>query len=150
MTISDPPYGDGWRVAVAPDGTMTTRGAGTTNDAGVASHSSAGSGAGGSRHGFLFYEADAPAAGPARVGWLVSGATLHVDLAHILTDLGLQGAEVEALVTLDITPPPDAVRRVLFVVRPLVDPVALVPPSFAPFERTGFSVIEWGVLRDLE
>ena len=52
--------------------------------------------------------------------------------------------------TLDIQPQPDSVRRVFFVVRGLDKPMSLVTPSIEAFERTGFSVLERGVLRELQ
>ena len=159
VTVSDPPYGeDGWKVRAAPDGRID---------------------AGGAPHGFLFYEARQPVPPcprSAREGWLVSGQDFDVRMAEILVEIGLQGreigdfvdwwrpqfataellavsplvdAEVDALVTLDITPPPDRVRRVLLRVRPVDAPVALSVPDVPPFDRAGFTVVEWGVLREL-
>ncbi len=159
VTTSDPAYGTGWHVRVAPDGRITT--------------------ADGSQHTFLFYESEQPTAVDTATGWLVDGAALDQNLAGILGELGFQGQEIvdftdwwtpriladdapvyavypvvddalDALIGLDIQPRPDHVRRVLLVVRPLQDPVMLVPPSFAPIARDGFSVFEWGVVQDMK
>ena len=45
---------------------------------------------------------------------------------------------------LDITPKPDSMLRVFMVFRGIDAPVAVEPQVFERFERTGFSVVEWG------
>lgn len=159
VTTSDPGYGDGWHVQVAPDGRITAPD--------------------GSQHTFLFYESEQPTEVDTSTGWLVDGAALDQNLAGIMGELGFQGQEIVdftdwwtpriladdapvyavypvvddalgAMIGLDIQPRPDHVRRVLLVVRPLQAPVMLAPPSFAPVSRDGFSVFEWGVVQDMK
>lgn len=53
----------------------------------------------------------------------------------------------EEIARLDISPRPDAMRRVFMLYSPLVtDQIALtvVPQQFNSFERFGFTVVEWG------
>ena len=45
---------------------------------------------------------------------------------------------------LDIDPAPDSLLRVFMVYQPLETPVEVEAPEFAPFEREGFTVVEWG------
>lgn len=45
---------------------------------------------------------------------------------------------------LEITPTPDSVLRVFMAAKPLDAPVDIEPQEFAPFERVGFTVVEWG------
>ena len=45
---------------------------------------------------------------------------------------------------LEITPTPDSLLRVYMVYQPLDAPVEIEPQTFEPFERKGFTVVEWG------
>ena len=54
------------------------------------------------------------------------------------------GEPYERLAPLTVTPSPDAILRVHMVYRPLASPVELPPQTFEPFERNGFTVVEWG------
>ncbi|MBP3701766.1 MAG: hypothetical protein J6I64_07740 [Lachnospiraceae bacterium] len=45
---------------------------------------------------------------------------------------------------LKITPQPDSVLRVFMAVKPSPVYVEMEPQSFAPFDRRGFTVVEWG------
>lgn len=147
VTVSDPPYDGGWSVTVDPDGLIDDQ------------------------HGYLFYETTVPQQASTDAGWLLDGADLEGELRVLLTRLGFEGREIEdfidfwlprlagsawyavypqdaaALVTLDISPPPTRLRRVLLLIRPLDAPLSLpTPPDPAPFPRDGFVALEWGVL----
>jgi hypothetical protein len=39
---------------------------------------------------------------------------------------------------------PDSVLRVFMAFKPLSHPIEIPPKEFAPFDRKGFTVIEWG------
>jgi hypothetical protein len=45
---------------------------------------------------------------------------------------------------LEITPAPDSLLRVFMAAKPLDAPVEIAPQEFAGFERSGFTVVEWG------
>ena len=147
VTESEPPYGDGWHVRVDPAGWIN------------------------GEHGYLFYETSVPQQADTDAGWLLDGADFEGELRSLLTRYGFLGREIddfvafwgprlggspwyavypqvaESLVTLDITPAPDRIRRVLFLIRPLDFALSLpAPPAPAPFPRDGFVALEWGVL----
>jgi hypothetical protein len=147
VTVSTPEYGDGWDVRVTPDGTID----GT--------------------HGYLFYEASVIPALTLDEGWVVDGADLEGGLRGLLSSYGFAGREIDDFVdfwvpeleghphyvlypqdpelvsTLTIDPAPDSILRMILVIRPLAAPVSLPEPLVEPFDRTGFTVVEWGVLR---
>ena len=45
---------------------------------------------------------------------------------------------------LEITPTPDSMLRVFMAYYATDDLIEIVPQEFAPFERAGFTVVEWG------
>ncbi len=45
---------------------------------------------------------------------------------------------------LEITPAPDSILRVFMAAKPLDAPVEIEPQEFEAFERSGFTVVEWG------
>lgn len=45
---------------------------------------------------------------------------------------------------LEITPEPDSLLRIFMVYKPLAEPVQVKEPVIVPFERVGFTVVEWG------
>ncbi len=147
VTESEPPYNDGWSVEVDPDGLIDHQ------------------------HGYLFYETTVPQQASTDAGWLLEGADLDAELRSLLSRLGFAGLEIddfidfwlprlhgsawyavypqdaEALVTLDISPAPIRLRRVLLLIRPLDAPISMTaPPEPAPFPRDGYVALEWGVL----
>jgi hypothetical protein len=147
VTESDPPYNDGWSVEVDPDGLIDHQ------------------------HGYLFYETTVPQQASTDTGWLLDGANLETELRSLLSRLGFAGPEIDdfidfwlprlrgsawyavypqdpaALVTLDISPAPTRLRRVLLLIRPLEAPLSMTaPPEPAPFPRDGYVALEWGVL----
>jgi hypothetical protein len=171
LTYSDPPYGDGWRVTVSPDGWMDNGigyvvgevdGEEVIFDA--------------PRYGCLFYEADAPDVWQTERGWLVDdGEDLGDFFSENLAAYGFEGreikdfldywvprltagyyavfpqlaADIEPLVGLNVYPEPDSVLRLFYYL--VADPLMggeLAPPVIEPFERTGFTVVEWGVCLD--
>lgn len=144
---SEPLYGDGWQVQVAPDGTID------------------------GQWGYLFYEARLPRRVQTERGWVLDGSDLEAELRRLLTRQGFQGREIDdfveywvpelagsswwaaypmepaELVTLHIDPAPAQVRRVWLYLEPLAGPVSLPePPLPAPLDREGFVAMEWGVV----
>ena len=45
---------------------------------------------------------------------------------------------------LDVTPKPDSVLRVFMAYQGLEKPISVEEPEITAFERTGFTVVEWG------
>lgn len=45
---------------------------------------------------------------------------------------------------LTITPKPDSILRVFMIFKPLHEKIEIEPQVFQPFERKGFTVVEWG------
>lgn len=144
---SEPPYGDGWQVSVDPSGIID------------------------GRWGYLFYEARLPRRVQRERGWVVGGDDVEGELRGLLSGLGFRGRESddfvdtwvpelagtdwwaaypmepEALVTLEIEPPPRRVHRVWLYLEPLAGPVSLPEPTLdVPTDRAGFFAAEWGVV----
>ncbi|MFH1467072.1 MAG: hypothetical protein ABIO70_22000 [Pseudomonadota bacterium] len=146
---SIPAYGSGWHVEVDPDGTIDDT------------------------YGYLYYEASVPPVLDTSAGWLLDGADLDGEFRALLAELGFEGAEIddfveywvpelegapfyavypqdpEPMVGLDIVPAPDSVLRFLALVRPVPYPITITEPLIEPFERDGFTAVEWGVLRGI-
>lgn len=156
VTVSDPPYGDGWSVKATPEGVLQT-GDGRT-------------------HPYLFWESglhERPL--PLKEGAVVARAQVRAFLDEALRTLGLSRGEADdftaywlPLMTrsafvavrfatpdeiheaapLVVTPAPDTVIRVLMDFRPLDAPVKLPTQRLVPAPaRKGFVVVEWGGLR---
>jgi hypothetical protein len=58
--------------------------------------------------------------------------------------VSFQGASYTDNAELHITPPPDSLLRVFMVFKPLTYPIEIPPQKLVPFERKGFTVVEWG------
>jgi hypothetical protein len=54
------------------------------------------------------------------------------------------GSEYTDTASLTITPQPDSLLRVFMVYKSLEEPTSIEPQEIAPFERNGFTVVEWG------
>jgi len=147
-----PAYGDGWSVTAHPDGTLVNH-------------------ADGEEYSYLFWEGKTRAIKcDFSKGFVVRGADTGVFLRKTLAQIGLtpreynefivywmplmqnnvwnlisfQGTTYTDNAVLTIEPKPDSVLRVYMVFKPLVYPINVPPQEFAPFERRGFTVVEWG------
>ena len=58
--------------------------------------------------------------------------------------ISFQTENYEEMAPLHINPAPDSMLRVYMAYKPLTAPVAVPEQTFAPFERKGFTVVEWG------
>ncbi len=58
--------------------------------------------------------------------------------------ISFQGENYDAAAELEITPTPDSILRIYMTAKPLTSPVEVEPQTFDPFERVGFTVVEWG------
>ncbi len=151
-----PPYDEalhGWRVTAEPDGTLTNH-------------------ADGKEYSYLFWEGmpETSIDWNLTTGFVVAGSDTRAFLQEKLAEIGLTPKEYNEFIVywypkmkdnpynlihfadtqytdtapLTITPAPDSMLRVFMVYKPLARPIDLVPQTFTPFTRTGFTVVEWG------
>lgn len=145
-----PSYQDGWTVTAAPDGTLTDEK--------------------GNEYSYLFWDAYSSVEWDFSEGFCVAGADTGEFLRQILSDMGLtakeynefivywlplmeknpynlisfQGELYEESAGLTVSPRPDSMLRVFMAWKPVEEPVTIAAQSFEPFERRGFTVVEWG------
>ena len=150
IVCSYPEYGESWTVDAAPDGTLTDEG--------------------GNEYSYLFWEAELDVEYPMDEGFVVKGKDTAEFLRDILSKMGLLPAEANDFITywlprmqgnaynlitfqqeaytevagLEISPQPDSMLRVFMVYKALEDPVEISEPEITAFERSGFTVVEWG------
>ena len=139
-----------WSVTASPDGTLTD--------------------ASGQTYNYLYWEGVSATAYDFSQGFCVPGADTAAFLEDALSQLGLNRREANEFIVywlprmeanpynliafqfdaytdhaqLTITPEPDATLRVFMAWRPLSTPVELPAQELPAFERTGFTVVEWG------
>lgn len=152
LTETIPAYPqDGWTVIAAPDGTLTD--------------------ANGQSYPYLFWEgvADGYLAGFTE-GFCIKGSETEGFLTEILTGMGLNqqetadflaywlprmeknpynlirfcGEDYTDMAELTVTPAPDSVLRVFMMFEASDEYRELPAQVFEPFERKGFTVVEWG------
>ncbi len=150
LTVTIPPYQNGWTVIAAPDGTLTDK------DGWI--------------YPYLFWEGTTKVLLPMDEGFCIKGEDTKDFLLDALPRLGLIESEYtefidfwlprmegnpyniitfqtdayEALAPLAISPTPDAILRVFMTFRASETPVALPEQEIKSFTRHGFTVIEWG------
>ncbi|MCL2020136.1 MAG: hypothetical protein FWG70_10335 [Oscillospiraceae bacterium] len=151
FTCTYPDYGDGWSVTAYPDGTLINK-------------------ADEREYSYLYWEGEGPANWDFSSGFVVKGSDTAAFLQEKLEYLGLrpreynefivywlpimqnnpynlitfQTDEYEKNAPLFVSPKPDSVLRVFMVYQPLQNPINIPEQKLESFERTGFSVIEWG------
>ncbi|MBQ8510453.1 MAG: hypothetical protein IJ493_11165 [Clostridia bacterium] len=145
-----PAYDDGWQMRANPDGTLTD--------------------AEGNVYSYLFWEGTDGAEYDWSSGWCVAGEDTAEFLRETLDALGLNARESNEFIVywlprmqnnaynlitfqtdaytdravLTIDPAPDSMLRVFMAWKPLTQPTAIEAPEIVPFERVGFTVVEWG------
>ena len=150
MLCTYPAYADGWHVTAHPDGTLTDWG--------------------GKTYTCLFWEAESTADFDMTRGFCIKGSDTAAFLEESLTALGLNARERNEFiiywlpqmennpynlisfqqkiytdqVELTITPTPDSLLRVFMAWQPLKQAVDIEPQELVPFDREGFTVVEWG------
>ncbi|GHU48619.1 hypothetical protein FACS1894120_7030 [Clostridia bacterium] len=72
------------------------------------------------------------------VYWLPRLAENKYNLIHFQTE------EYDKNVKIKVTPSPDSIQRIFMVYQPLPESKEVKPQTLVPFERHGFTVIEWG------
>ncbi len=145
-----PVYQNSWKVTAEPDGTLTD--------------------ADGKEYSYLFWEGISDVEYDFSKGYVVKGTDTAEFLETKLAELGLNAKEANEFIVywlpsmqnnpynlitfqtdaytdsvkLHITPEPDSVLRVFMAYKVLEQPIKIEEPTITPFERTGFTVIEWG------
>ena len=150
LTCTYPAYEDGWTVTAAPDGALTDEAGQTYN--------------------YLYWEGAAQTEYDFSQGFCVPGADTAAFLEDALSRLGLTRREANEFIVywlprmepnpynlisfqsaaytdhacLTVTPEPDSLLRVFMAWKPLEAPADLPAQELPAFERTGFTVVEWG------
>lgn len=145
-----PAYEDGWQVTAYPDGTLLD--------------------GQGQEYSYLFWEGADDLEYPMEEGFVVRGTETAAFLREKLALLGLTPREYNEFIVywlpkmqenpynriafqrerytdsaqLTITPAPDSLLRVFMAWSPIEEPVEMVPQTFQPLQREGFTVVEWG------
>ena len=150
LTCTYPAYDCAWRVAAAPDGTLTDES--------------------GQTYRYLYWEGVDNIQYDFSEGFCVPGEETAAFLEDALAQLGLTRAEANEFIIywlpqmeqnaynlisfqqetytdaakLTITPQPDTLLRVFMAWKPLTKAVEIAPQTLAAPERTGFTAVEWG------
>ena len=150
LTCTYPAYDGTWRVAAAPDGTLTDER--------------------GQTYRYLYWEGTDSVQYDFSEGFCVPGEETAAFLEDALAQLGLTRAEANEFIIywlpqmeqnaynlisfqqetytdaakLTITPQPDTLLRVFMAWKPLTSAVEISPQTLNAPERTGFTAVEWG------
>lgn len=150
LTCAYPAYDGAWTVTAAPDGTLTDEAGQTYN--------------------YLYWEGAAQTEYDFSQGFCVPGGETAAFLEDALSRLGLTRREANEFIVywlprmepnpynliafqadaytdharLTVTPEPDSLLRVFMAWKPLEAPMDLPAQELPAFERTGFTVVEWG------
>lgn len=153
ITVSEPPYADGWTVTASPNGTLTDAVGNTWKS--------------------LFWEGVTYFDPQTDSGYCVAGEAAAAFLAEQLPLWGLQGSEIDEFVeywlpvleanpwqivtfndpgyleaaTYTISPAPDKLIRVYMTITPVeafVEIAPQTPPTAEEIARDGYVAVEWG------
>lgn len=150
LVCTYPEYDDGWKVIAQPDGILRDES--------------------GKTYSYLFWEGTADRTYDFSKGFVVKGSETAEFLEDKLAELGLNEKEANEFIVywlprmqenkynlitfqtkaytdvakLHITPEPDSILRVFMAYKELEAPIKIEEPAIAPFERKGFTVVEWG------
>ena len=145
------PEGNGaWNVTAHPDGRLSDKATGESYD-------------------YIFWESTDNTEYDWSQGYVVKGCESEAFLLKILPEIGLNTKEYTEFidywlprleknkynlitstncytdsVKMDISPEPDSVLRVFMAFKKVDGPVSVESPKIEPFERKGFTVVEWG------
>ena len=151
LTCTYPAYNDSWNVTANPDGEIINK-------------------ADGKEYSYLFWEGNSDTKYDLSKGFVVKGSDSADFLQKKLAYLGLTPKEYNEFIVywlpkmqdnkynlitfqgktytdsakLEITPKPDSMLRVFMAYKPLEKSIQIEEQKLTPFERKGFSVIEWG------
>ena len=150
LVCTYPEYDNGWNVVAQPDGTLCDES--------------------GKTYSYLFWEGNTDATYDFSRGFVVKGSETAAFLEEKLEELGLNAKEANEFIVywlprmqenkynlitfqteaytdvakLHITPEPDSILRVFMAYKELEKLIEIEEPTIAPFERKGFTVVEWG------
>ena len=150
LVCTYPEYNNGWNVIAQPDGTLCDTS--------------------GKTYSYLFWEGNTDATYDFSKGFVVKGSETAEFLEEKLSEIGLNAKEANEFIVywlprmqaneynlitfqteaytdvakLHITPEPDSILRVFMAYKELEKPIEIEEPAIAPFERKGFTVVEWG------
>lgn len=151
LTCTYPDYRDGWNVTAYPDGTLIDKQTGK-------------------EYYCLYWEGESAAEWDMSRGEVVAREDTAAFLEEKLTEIGLSARErnefiiywlprlqenefnyitfqtesYNAAVPLEITPAPESLLRVFMVYAAVPEYFETTPQQFAGFDRSGFTVVEWG------
>lgn len=151
LTCTYPKYQNGWNVIARPDGTL--------NDVKT-----------GKEYSYLFWEGESKIKYDLSKGYVVKGKDTAEFLQEKLAQIGLLPKEYNEFIVywlpemednpynlitfqnevytnsavLTVNPKPDSVLRVFMAYKELEKPIKIEAPKITPFERKGFTVVEWG------
>jgi len=151
LDVTYPDYRNGWRVTAEPDGTLINH-------------------ADGKEYSYLFWEGRSRTDYDFSEGFVVKGSDTAAFLQEKLGYMGLKPAEYNEFIVywlprlqqnpynlisfqgenytqaakLHISPEPDSVLRVFMAAKEIQKPVVVPEQTLEPFERIGFTVVEWG------
>lgn len=149
LTTTYPAYNNGWTVTAQPDGTITS---------------------GGREYYCLFWEGNSAVDYDLSSGFVVKGSETEAFLEKSLKQLGLTDKEANEFIiywlpkmennpynlisfqqevytdnaVLTIEPQPDSLLRVFMAWKGLDEPISVPAQQLPSFERSGFTVVEWG------
>ena len=150
LTSTYPAYRNGWEVTAQPDGTLT-------DDSGR-------------EYYCLFWEGETEVGYDLSTGFCISGEDTAAFLEDALRRLGLTDKEANEFIiywlpkmevnaynliafqqdiytdnaVLNVTPAPDSMLRVFMAWKAVPAPVEIEAQELHGFERSGFTVVEWG------
>ncbi len=150
VTVSEPPYQNGWNITVEPSGRI--------NDA----------------YDYLFYESGNPDLCQYESGWVVKNSNLTTFFSENMLATGFSQREIndfldywipildshpfyiiypqyksdiDKMILLELSQQPDNILRLFYSIKGSTDEdIKLSPPLIPKFERSGFVVAEWGVI----
>ncbi len=150
LTCTYPAYDEGWTVTASPDGTLTDEN--------------------GQSYNYLYWEGVSDNEYDLSHGACIPGENTAAFLEEALLKLGLNRREANEFIVywlpkmeqnpynlisfqygaytdhalLTVSPEPDSVLRVFMAWQALDAPVDIQPQELPAFERSGFTVVEWG------
>ena len=154
LSTTYPEYNERWVVSAKPNGLLTDKNTGRS-------------------HEYLFYEAKIHSIPGITEGFVVKGSESLDFLERVLNEYGLTEKEAndfiiywlpylekneynlisfqnkwfDNIVDLRVEPKPDNVNRLFMVYESIEKPFEIEEPKIVPFERDGFTVVEWGGMR---
>ncbi|MBR6407728.1 MAG: SH3 domain-containing protein [Clostridia bacterium] len=151
LSCTYPQYNNGWNVTAYPGGRIVNK-------------------ADGLEYSYLYWEGESNTEYDMSQGYVVRGSDTAKFLQSTLSKMGLTPKEYNEFIVywlplmqnnkynlitfqqkaytdaarLSISPKPDSMLRIFMAYQALDKPVSVKQPEIKPFERNGFTVVEWG------